>query len=168
MTAGFERQAPVGDAVEASLPSDREIVVSRRFNAPRELVWAAWTHPEHIGNWWGPDGFTTTTEKMELRPGGEWRFVMHAPNGMNFQNYVQYSEVVEPERLVYLHGEDEERIDFEVTVTFVERDGATEVTLRQVYETAEARDRAIEEVGAIEGGKQTLDRLAGYLETMRS
>lgn len=67
----------------------------------------------------------------ELRPGGVWRFVMHAPNGMAFQNFVRYVEVVEPERLVYLHGEDEEHMHFEVTVTFVERDGATEVTLRQ-------------------------------------
>lgn len=167
MTTDHEREAHDEEA-ETSLPSDREIVISRHFNAPRRLVWAAWTRPEPIGNWWGPDGFTTTTEKMEVRPGGEWRFVMHAPDGMSFQNYVRYSDVAEPERLVYLHGDDEEHIDFEVTVTFVERDGATEVTLRQVYGTGESRDRAIEEVEAIDGGKQTLARLARFLETMRA
>lgn len=166
MTMDSEKHLDESDVVETSLPSDREIVVARRVSAPRELVWAVWTQPDHIGHWWGPTGFTTTTERMEVRPGGVWRFVMHAPNGVDYKNYVRYVEVVKPERLVYLHGEDEDRIDFEVTVTFVERDGTTEVTLRQVYESPKARDRAIREIGAIEGGKQTLTRLAAYLETM--
>lgn len=167
MTTGYEKPVQAGEGAEASLPSDREIVIWRRFDAPRELVWQVWTHPDHVAHWWGPEGFTTTTETMDLRPGGVWRFVMHAPNGMSFQNFIRYVEVVEPERLIYLHGADEGHIDFEVTVTFVERDGATEVTLRQLYGTAQARDRSIEEVGAIEGGKQTLARLAAYLNTIR-
>lgn len=166
MAMSHGEQAHVGKASEATLASDREIVISRRFDAPRELVWEAWTQPEHVGHWWGPQGFTTTTDVMEVRPDGVWRFVMHAPNGVDYQNFVRYTEVVKPERLVYEHGEDEDHIHFEVTVTFVERDGATEVTLRQVYDTAEARDRSVKEFGAIEGGKQTLARLATYLESM--
>lgn len=166
MTMDSKKQTDA-QSEQVSCSSDREIVISRHLGAPRELVWKAWTHPEHIAHWWGPEGFTTTTETMEVRPGGVWRFVMHAPNGMDFRNYVRYVEVVRPERLVYLHGEDEDHIEFEVTVTFVERDGGTEVTLRQLYETAEARDRSIHEVGAIEGGRQTLARLAAYLETMQ-
>lgn len=167
MTKGFEKPGQAWQEAGFSLPSDREIVIWRRFDAPRELVWQVWSHPDHVAQWWGPEGFTTTTETMDLRPGGVWRFVMHAPNGMAFQNFVRYVEVVEPERLVYLHGENEEHMDFQVIVTLVERDGTTEVTLRQLYGTAQARDRSIEEVGAIEGGKQTLARLAAYLNTIR-
>lgn len=167
MTKGFEKPGQAWQEAGFSLPSDREIVIWRRFDAPRELVWQVWSHPDHVAQWWGPEGFTTTTETMDLRPGGVWRFVMHAPNGMAFQNFVRYVEVVEPERLVYLHGENEEHMDFQVIVTLVERDGTTEVTLRQLYGTAEARDRSIDEVGAIEGGKQTLARLAAYLKTMQ-
>lgn len=156
---------PAASASETTLPSDREIVVSRRFDAPRELVWEAFTRPEHVAHWWGPEGFTTTTSEMDVQPGGVWRFVMHAPNGVDYQNFIRYTEVVKPERLAYQHGEDEENIHFAVTVTFVERDGATEVTLRQMYDTKEARDRSAEEFGAIEGAKQTLARLAAHLES---
>lgn len=166
MTMSNGEHLPVGNASEATLPSDREIDVSRRFDAPRELVWEAFTRPEHVAHWWGPQGFTTTTAEMEVRSGGVWRFVMHAPNGVDYQNFVHYLEVVKPERLVYEHGEDEEHIHFKVTVTFVERDGATEVTLRQVYDATEARDRSVKEFGAIEGATQTLARLAAYLESM--
>jgi len=61
--------------------ADREITATRIFNAPRELVFDLWTTPEHLGQWWGPRGFTTTTHAMDMRPGGEWRFVMHGPDG---------------------------------------------------------------------------------------
>lgn len=166
MTRNNGEHTPMGNGSEATSPSDREIVVSRRFNAPRELVWEAFTRPEHVAHWWGPEGFSTTTAEMDVRPGGVWRFVMHGPNGVDYQNFVRYTQVVKPERLVYLHGENEDRIHFEVTVTFVEGDGATEVTLRQVYDTKEARDRSVQEFGAIEGARQTLSRLAAHLETM--
>ena len=66
---------------DATLVGDREIVATRIFDAPRELVWKVWTEQEHIGQWWGPKGFTTTTYSMDVRPGGVWRFVMHGPDG---------------------------------------------------------------------------------------
>ena len=65
---------------DARMPTDREIVITRLINAPRELVFDAWTDPEQVGQWWGPSGFTNTTHKMEVKPGGVWRFVMHAPS----------------------------------------------------------------------------------------
>lgn len=149
---------------DAAVTSDREIVISRRFEAPVESVWRAWTEPEHVSQWWGPQGFTTTIQEMDVRPGGVWRFVMHGPDGTDYQNFVRFVEVERPRRLVYNHGEDEETIYFSVIVTFVpESDGATVVTLRQVYDTAEARDYAVKEFHAIEGGNQTLARLADYL-----
>ena len=146
--------------------TDREIVTSRTFAAPRSLVWKVWTEPAHVGNWWGPNGFTTTTSHIDVRPGGVWTFVMHGPDGRDYDNTITYIEVVEPERLVYAHGGgdgDLADVSFHVTVTFVERDGQTELMMRSVFPTAEERDRVAREYGAVEGAVQHLGRLAEYL-----
>src|SRR3954464_2525826 len=95
--------------------ADREIVAVRVFDAPRELVYKAWTDPEHVAQWWGPNGFTNTIHEMDVRPGGVWRFIMHGPDGTDYKNEVEYLEVVKPELLVYLH---ESTPKFHVTVTF--------------------------------------------------
>lgn len=146
--------------------SEREIVLSRTYDAPRELVWQAWTRPEHMAKWWGPNGFTTTTSEMEVRPGGVWRFVMHAPNGTDYPNLAEYTEVVEPELLVYTHGDGENRErDFHVTVTFTEEDGRTTVTSRMRFQTAEQVREAVG-FGAVELGKQTFARLVEHLKSM--
>jgi uncharacterized protein YndB with AHSA1/START domain len=148
--------------------TDREIVLTRVYDAPRELVWTAWTDPKHVVHWWGPNGFTNTIHEMDVRPGGVWRFIMHGPDGRDYKNRIDFIEVERPERLVYTHGGggDAEPVNFHVTVTFEDRRGKTKVTLRSVFPTAEARDRVVKEYGAIEGGKQTLARLADYLSTM--
>ena len=144
---------------------DREIVLTRVLEAPRELVWRAWTDPKQVPQWWGPRGFATTTHKMEVTPGGVWRFVMHGPDGRDYQNKITYLEVARPERLVYKHGgeEDLEPVQFQTTVTFEDVGGQTKVTLRMVFPSAEERDRVVKEYGAIEGGRQTLDRLSEHL-----
>src|SRR6478736_590865 len=92
----------------------REIVVTRVFDAPRELVWEVWTDPKHVGHWWGPNGFSTTTAAMEVRPGGVWRYVMHGPDGRDYQNRIIFDEITPPERIVYRHdgGEDVEPVQF--------------------------------------------------------
>ena len=155
-------------AAAASSDEARSIVTSRLFDAPRELVWDVWTDPHHVSQWWGPHGFTTTTSEMNLRPGGVWRFVMHGPDGVDYKNRVVFREVVRPERLAYAHGGEEEYddIQFEVTVTFDDEGGKTRVTLHSVFPTAEARDFVVREHGAIEGAKQTLERLGAQLSTM--
>jgi uncharacterized protein YndB with AHSA1/START domain len=87
-------------AAKSSLDLDsdpRSIVGMREFDAPRDLVFAAWTDPEHLAQWWGPNGFTTTTMSFDLRPGGIWRFVMHGPDGRDYQNRITFEEVVPPE-----------------------------------------------------------------------
>src|SRR5215217_7891459 len=86
--------------------ADREIVITRVFDAPREMVFSAFTDPEHIGAWWGPKGFTITTHAMDVRPGGEWRFIMHGPDGVDYPNKISYLEIARPERLVYDDGDD--------------------------------------------------------------
>jgi uncharacterized protein YndB with AHSA1/START domain len=147
--------------------ADREIVTSRVIDAPRALVFEAWTDPRHVANWFGPDGFTVTTHEMDVRPGGTWRFTMHGPDGTDWPNVVTYEEVTPPERLVYLHGDDRETDMFHVTVTFDDRDGQTALTLKSVFKTAAARDFVVRERGAIEGGRQTLAKLDRYVATLR-
>ncbi|MFN0197659.1 MAG: SRPBCC domain-containing protein [Planctomycetaceae bacterium] len=151
--------------------SDREIVISRLFDAPRELVWRVWTDPEHVPQWWGPSGFTTTTHEMEVKPGGVWRFVMHGPDGQDYENINTYLEVVEPELLSYKHGGEKEAkaVNFTARVTFEKAgdDGRqTIVTLKSIFPSAKARDYVIQTYNAIEGGKQTLARLGEYLNTV--
>ena len=145
-----------------STTSDREIVLTRVFDAPRELVYAAFTDPVHMPEWWGPNGFKTTLHSMDVRVGGTSRYTMRGPDGTDWPNKVTYLEVVPGERLVYDHG-DFERVHFRVTITFVQQAGRTQLTLRTVFPTAEAREFVVRERGAIEGGKQTLERLAQHL-----
>ena len=148
----------------------RAIVGMRVFDAPRELVWEAWTDPRHLARWWGPDGFTTTTSAFDMRPGGVWRFVMHGPDGRDYQNRITFDEVVKPERLVYHHGggDDVEPVQFRTTVTFEDLGGKTRRTWRGMFPSAADRARVIKEYGADKGLVQTLARLGGYVAAMAS
>ena len=150
---------------------DREIVLTRLLNAPRELVFEAWTNPEHLVHWWGPNGFTITIKEMNVKPGGVWRFIMHGPDGVDYPNKVVFSEVVKPERLMYSQGWDIENgpkpfEDFDVTITFEKEGNKTKITLKTVLASAEVLKKVVEQYGAIEGGKQTLNRLEAYLPNM--
>jgi uncharacterized protein YndB with AHSA1/START domain len=150
---------------------DREIVISRVFDAPRELVWEVWTDPKHVVHWWGPNGFTTTIETMDVRRGGVWKHVMHGPDGTDYPNKSAFKEVVKPERIVYSHGGGREGgpgTHFEATWTFDALEGnKTRLTGRMVFASAADREHVVREFNAIEGGRQTLGRLAGYLARMR-
>jgi uncharacterized protein YndB with AHSA1/START domain len=152
---------------EAVAASDREIVIRRVFDAPRPLVWKAFTEAKHIDRWWGPNGFRNATKSMDFRVGGAWRFTMHGPDGTDYRDRVVYREIVEPERMVYDHGSDidDDPEAFEVTVTLNEVDGGTEVVLRSLFRTA-AQCAAVKKFGAVEGGQQTLARLGGHLPSM--
>lgn len=140
--------------------ADRAISATRVFDAPRDLVFQMWTDPKHIGNWWGPNGFTTTIYEMDVRPGGVWRFVMHGPDGRDYQNKIIYVEVVRPERLVYDHVSGPV---FRATVTFADEGGKTKLAMQMLFETAELRSKVAEEFGAVEGLNQTLNHLAELL-----
>jgi uncharacterized protein YndB with AHSA1/START domain len=91
--------------------SDREIVTTRVFDAPRELVFKAWTDPDHLAQWWGPKGFTNTFQEFDMRPGGIWRFVMHGPDGVDHKNKSVFVEVVKPGRKVYAVEANEQNLD---------------------------------------------------------
>ncbi|HXI73519.1 MAG TPA: SRPBCC family protein [Verrucomicrobiae bacterium] len=148
-------------------PSDREIVITRDFNAPRELVWEAMTNPKHVVNWWGPRGFRSTIETMDFRVGGVWKHVMVGPDGVKYPNESVFQEIVKPERIVYQHGGQREGgpgVSFVSTWTFEAlAAGQTRVTMRGVFPSAADRDFVVKEFGAIEGGKQTLMRLGEFL-----
>lgn len=151
--------------------TDREILVTRDFDAPRELVCMAMTNPKHLVQWWGPNGFTTTVQQMDVRPGGIWTMVMHGPDGTDYPNHSVFQEVVFPSRLVFAHGGRRAtggpEADFIGTWTFdAPEAGKTRVTIRMVFPTAEARDLVVREYGALEGAHQTLERLAAHLPTM--
>jgi uncharacterized protein YndB with AHSA1/START domain len=146
------------------------IVGTREYDAPRDLVFAMFCDPKHLAQWWGPNGFRTTTLSFDMRPGGVWRFVMHGPDGRDYHNRVTYEEVVPPERLVYRHGggEDVEPVQFRQTITFEDLGARTRVVWRGDFPSAAERDRVIKEYGADTGLVQTMARLADYLAAQSS
>ncbi len=146
--------------------NDREITFTRILPAPRELVWRAFTEPEHLEKWWGPNGFTITTLAIDMREGGTWRFIMHGPDGRDYPNHIVFTELKEPERISHDHGGDDGKVHFQATITFEEKEGKTLITMHSIFPTTEDLERVVKEHGAIEGGKQTLNRLAEYLPTM--
>ncbi len=146
----------------------RSIVLSRTFDGPRDLVFDAWTAPEHVREWFGPQGFTLTVQEMDVRASGRWRFVMHGPDGIDFQNHVSYVEVVPPERLVYDQTSGAAADPgFHVTIEFTAEGERTRMAARLLFPTAAARDHVVEAYGAIERGHETYDRLAAYLQKRR-
>lgn len=143
---------------------DREIVVSRSIHAPRELVFEAFTAVKHLSQWWGPEGFTTTTKEFEFRVGGVWAFTMHGPNGTDYPEWIIWTEITPPDRIAMLHGEYRDDPDaFESILTFTTEGNVTTIELLTIFPTKELRDEAIEKHGAIEGGRQTLGNLAAYV-----
>ncbi|MFJ7967325.1 SRPBCC family protein [Streptomyces sp. NPDC096324] len=146
--------------------ADREIVISRVIDAPRELVFEAFTEVRHLSRWWGPEGFTTTTRSFEFREGGEWDFVLH---GTDYSEWIRWVRIARPERIALLHGEFRDDPNaFESVIAFAPDGTATRIEMRTVFPTKELRDEAIEKYHAIEGGRQTLGNLAAYVtETLR-
>lgn len=144
-------------------PEDRTIVIERLVQAPPDKVWMAWSDPTHIDQWWGPNGFRNQTLSMDFKPGGVWRYIMHGPDGKAWNTWIRYEEIVTGERLVYACGEDDsDEPHFHATVTFVRTGAGTQVSMRLVLPTAEAC-AAAKKFGAVQGGHQTLARLAGHL-----
>jgi uncharacterized protein YndB with AHSA1/START domain len=148
------------------LTSDpRSIIGTRDFDAPRDLVFSAWTDQKHLAQWWGPNGFTTTTHSFDFRAGGTWRFVMHGPDGRDYQNLVTFEEIVRPERIVYRHGGtvDVEPVQFKTAVVFEDLGNRTRIVWRADFPSADERNRLIKDYGAGEGLLQTMGRLDDYV-----
>jgi uncharacterized protein YndB with AHSA1/START domain len=153
-----------GGAPAQSATADREILISRAIDAPRELVFEAFTEVRHLSRWWGPAGFTTTTQAFEFSVGGEWVFMLHGPDGTDYPEWICWTEIAPPERIALLHGESRgDPNAFESVLTFASDGAATRLEMRTVFPTQELRDEAVEKYHAIEGGRQTLSNLAAYV-----
>ena len=141
--------------------SEQELVIKRVFEAPRSLVWQAWTDPEKLKHWSAPKGFTMPVSEGELRPGGKWRACMVSPDGKKLWLGGEYREIVEPSRLVFTHAWDNEGKpgpETLVTVTLTESDGKTEMTFRQTgFDSIESRN------GHSEGWNECFDLLGQLL-----
>lgn len=154
-------------ATTVTMPSDKEIVIMRAFNAPRRLVFEAWTKPEHVRHWYGLRFLTMTLCEIDLKVGGKWRYVLRAPDGGEHGFSGEYQEVTPHERLIY--SEVYEALppghDYLVTTTFDEQTGKTTLTSRMLYKTKEDRDGHVAS-GMEPGMTETLDRLEELLATL--
>ena len=141
----------------------KEIYISRIYDAPVKLVWDAWTDPEKVAKWWGPRGFTITTQHKDTRTGGSWNYIMHGPDGVDYVNKTKYLEVEKYSRLVYDHGGNDDRAPlFRVTVEFTEVKGQTKMEMTMALATAEAAAETKKFIKKA-GGDSTWDRLAEFL-----
>jgi len=155
---------PEGGAPVESPTADRELAISRVIDAPRALVYSAFTELRHLSRWWGPEGFSTTTRAFDFRVGGEWSFVMHGPDGTKYPEWIMWTELSPPSRIALRHGESSDDPNaFESVLTFEDEGEATRIEMRTVFTTKEQRDTAVEKYHAVEGGRQTLSKLAAYV-----
>ena len=142
---------------------NRQLRMKRMFKAPVELVWEAWTKPEHISKWWGPNGFTTTIHKMDFQEGGEWKLTMHGPDGTNYPNKSIYKEIIPFEKIVFEHINPH----FFTTVIFTKHGEGTEIDWSMLFDSAEMLETIVKAHKADEGLKQNLEKLSAYLTKLR-
>ncbi len=159
---------PNSETMTVSTPSDREIRMTRVFDAPRGLVYEAHTSAEHMRHWWGPKGYEVVSADIDFRVGGTWRIVHRGPDGQDYAFHGEYREIVPPERITWTFEFEGAPGQVAVeTVTFEERDGKTILEVTSLTPSKEARD-AVLESGMTEGAAQTWDRLEEYLESLKA
>jgi uncharacterized protein YndB with AHSA1/START domain len=151
--------------LEVRTQGDREIVMTRVFDAPRRLVFEAMTSPEHVKQWFGPHGWTCETSEIDFRVAGKWRSVLRSPDGRTMGMSGVYKEIAPPERFVSTESFDDFPGESLNTLTFVEQDGKTTFTVTVLSPSAEVRDIVLRS-GMERGAGETYDRLADHLKTM--
>jgi uncharacterized protein YndB with AHSA1/START domain len=137
---------------------EQEILSTRVFDAPKERVYEAWSNPERLARWWGPNGFTNTFHEFDWRPGGDWKFTMHGPNGVDYPNHSVFVEMVPSERIVLDHVVSPE---FRVTATFESVEGGTKLSFLQQFKHAEQFEQV--KGYCADGNEQNFDRLGALL-----
>ena len=142
--------------------ADREIRLSRLVNAPIDLVWEVWTNPEHIKEWWGPDGFTNTISKMDVRENGEWDLIMHGPDGTDYKNKSVFKEIIKHEKIVYEHISSPK---FVATISFKAQKEKTFIDWHMLFESKEQFIQVVKTFKADEGLRQNMEKLNHYLST---
>lgn len=144
--------------------ADREIRMSRLLNAPVSLVWQVWTEAEHLKKWWGPNGFSTTINKMDVTENGEWDLIMHGPDGTDYKNKSIFKEVVKHKKIVYEHIS---APLFLATIEFEARGEKTMLHWHMLFESKEQFIQVVKTFKADEGLKQNIDKLEKYLSTKK-
>ncbi|TCM96898.1 uncharacterized protein YndB with AHSA1/START domain [Paenibacillus sp. BK033] len=139
----------------AAILGENEIVSTREFDFARERVFEAWVNPELLKRWWGPNGFTNTFHECEIKPVGNWRFTMHGPNGVDYENHNVFEEIVPLERIVLRHTSNPE---FQLTAIFEDLDGRSRLTFRQLFKDKKTFEAV--KAYAVDGNEQNLDRLS--------
>jgi uncharacterized protein YndB with AHSA1/START domain len=150
---------------EKNKRQDRELLLTRVLNAPIELVWEVWTKPEHIAQWWGPDGFTNTISTMDVTPGGEWDFVMHGPDGTDYKNKSIFKEVIKHKKIVYEHVSGPK---FLATIEFEAQGDKTSIKWHMLFESKEQFMQVVKTFKADEGLKQNISKLDLYLASLKT
>lgn len=151
--------------LKVTTPSPREVVLTRVFDAPRDLVFEAMTRPELLKQWFGPHGWNLVVCEVDLRVGGAWRYVLEGPDGRSMGMGGEYREIVPGERTVHTEAFDDYPGDSVVTVVLTEHDGRTTMTGTVLYDSQETRD-AVVESGMEHGAAETYDRLADLLPAL--
>ena len=140
--------------------ANREMRITRMLDAPIDAVWEAWTNPEHIANWWGPNGFTNTIHKRDLMAGGEWRLTMHGPDGKNYPNRSVFIEIVPFKKIVFQHFNP----NYLATIVFEPKEKRTLMDWIGLFETTELFETVVKVFKADEGLKQNVVKLENYLK----
>jgi len=149
-------------SLQVTTPSEREIVLTRVFDAPRRLVFEAFTKPELLKRWFGPRGWSLAVCEVDLRVGGGFRFVLRGPDGKEMGMRGVYREIAAPERSVHMESFDDFPGESQVTAVFVEQGGRTTLTATVIYPSQEIRDAVIQS-GMEHGAAETYDKLAELL-----
>ena len=150
---------------EKNSTKDRELLLTRMLNAPIELVWEVWTNPEHLAQWWGPNGFTNTITKMDVQPEGEWDLVMHGPDGTDYKNKSVFKEVILHKKIVYEHISGPK---FLATIEFDEQGDKTFIKWHMLFESKEQFIQTVKTFKADEGLKQNVEKLDRYLVLLKN
>src|SRR5262245_3539178 len=149
-----------------AMPSELEVVMTRVFDAPRDLVYEAWTDPEHVTQWLlGPEGWTMPVCEMDLRPGGAWRRIWRKADGSEMEMHGEYREIMPPARVVETESWGGDWPETVNTLELSEEDGRTTATLTVLYPSKDARDAAVQ-TGMKDGADQSFARLEDYLSTL--
>ena len=141
--------------------ADRELLITRLLQVPIELVWKVWTEPDHIKNWWGPNGFTNTITKMEMHAGGEWDLIMHGPDGTDYRNKSVFKEIIKHKKIVYQHLTGPK---FLATIEFESRGKTTFLRWHMLFETREEFIQTVKTFKADDGLRQNIEKLSEYLQ----
>jgi uncharacterized protein YndB with AHSA1/START domain len=156
-------------SAEVTRPSAREVFFTRLIDAPVDLVWEAWSELRHLHEWYGPAGFTATTEEFAFASGGVWRLTMHGPDGTDYPTLIKFRTIEPKKRIVYLNRWDlpGAPIEFTIDVTFAAEGGGTRLTLLMTFANDADVQTAVEIYGVLSGGVETFERIAEYVTRRR-